>query len=124
MEQNTKRLLNYFKKHGGIARFSSIIKAGFHSDTLSALEKEGKIALLDLAAIITIKQIGHVIIDGDEVRIVNIEVGELAICRMSHAGICQAFHLRTEGGITVGSSKCRWCKGIVIWWQEDVMGVA
>jgi len=43
MEQNTKRMLNYFKKHGGIVRFSSIIKAGFHPDTLSALEKEGKI---------------------------------------------------------------------------------
>lgn len=43
MEQNTKKMLNYFKKHGGIVRFSSIIKAGFHSDTLSALEKEGRI---------------------------------------------------------------------------------
>ncbi len=43
MEQKTKRVLDYFKKHGGIVRFSSIIKAGFHPDTLSALEKEGKI---------------------------------------------------------------------------------
>lgn len=43
MEQKTERMLVYFKKHGGIARFSSIIKSGFHPDTLSALEKEGKI---------------------------------------------------------------------------------
>jgi predicted transcriptional regulator of viral defense system len=43
MEQKTKRVVDYFKKHGGIVRFSSIIKAGFHPDTLSALEKEGKI---------------------------------------------------------------------------------
>lgn len=43
MEQKTERMLGYFKKHGGIARFSSIIKSGFHPDTLSALEKEGKI---------------------------------------------------------------------------------
>jgi len=34
MEQKKKRMFDYFKKHGGIARFSSIIKAGFHSDTL------------------------------------------------------------------------------------------
>ena len=43
MEQKAERLLNYFKTHGGIARFSSIIKSEFHPDTLSALEKEGKI---------------------------------------------------------------------------------
>ena len=42
MEQNIKKMLNYFKKHGGVVRFSSIIKAGFHPDTLSALEKEGE----------------------------------------------------------------------------------
>jgi len=43
MEQKTERMLDYFKKHGGIARFSSIIKSGFHPDTLNVLEKEGKI---------------------------------------------------------------------------------
>jgi len=43
MEQKTKRVLDYFKKHGGIVRFSSIIKAGFHPDTLTALEQKGKI---------------------------------------------------------------------------------
>jgi predicted transcriptional regulator of viral defense system len=43
MEQKTKKMLGYFKKHGGIARFSSILKAGFHPDSLRALEKEGKI---------------------------------------------------------------------------------
>ncbi|GBD98115.1 hypothetical protein BMS3Abin07_00123 [bacterium BMS3Abin07] len=43
MEQKTKRMIDYFKKHDGIARFSSIIKAGFHPDTLRALEKKGKI---------------------------------------------------------------------------------
>ena len=43
MNQNTQKMLNYFKEYGGIARFSSIIKSGFHSDTLNALKKEGKI---------------------------------------------------------------------------------
>lgn len=43
MKQKTKKMLDYFKKHGGIARFYSIIKAGFHPDTLRALEKEGEI---------------------------------------------------------------------------------
>jgi predicted transcriptional regulator of viral defense system len=43
MEKNTEGMLNYFKKHGGVVRFSAIIKAGFHPDTLKVLEKEGKI---------------------------------------------------------------------------------
>jgi predicted transcriptional regulator of viral defense system len=43
MKQKTKQMLEYFKKHGGIIRFSSIIKAGFHPDTLGALEKQGEI---------------------------------------------------------------------------------
>ncbi len=43
MKQNNQRMLNYFKTHSGTARFSSIIKSGFHSDTLYSLEKEGKI---------------------------------------------------------------------------------
>jgi predicted transcriptional regulator of viral defense system len=43
MEQKTNRILDYFKEHNGIARFSSIIKAGFHPDMIKMLEKEGKI---------------------------------------------------------------------------------
>lgn len=43
MKQNTERMFSYFKNHNGIVRFSSVIKSGFHSDTLKELEKEGKI---------------------------------------------------------------------------------
>lgn len=43
MEQKTKSMLDYFKKHGGIVRFSSLLNAGFHPDSLRALETEGKI---------------------------------------------------------------------------------
>lgn len=43
MEQNSKKMIDYFEKRGGIVRFSSLLKAGFHPDTLKALENEDKI---------------------------------------------------------------------------------
>jgi len=35
----TQALINFFREHGGIARFSAILKSGFHSDSLVSLEK-------------------------------------------------------------------------------------
>lgn len=43
MQARTQELMSFFQSHGGVARFSAILKAGFHSDSLSALEKEGKV---------------------------------------------------------------------------------
>ncbi|MBI4744601.1 MAG: type IV toxin-antitoxin system AbiEi family antitoxin domain-containing protein [Actinobacteria bacterium] len=43
MQNKTQKIINYFKTHSGIIRFSSIRNAGFHTDILRALEKEGKI---------------------------------------------------------------------------------
>jgi len=43
MEQKMTKILDYFKKNGGIIRFSSLLKAGFHPDSLRSLEKEGKV---------------------------------------------------------------------------------
>ena len=43
MQTRTQELINFFQRHGGVARFSTILKAGFHSDSLIALEKEGKV---------------------------------------------------------------------------------
>lgn len=43
MKNNTQKLINYFKNHSGIARFSSLFKAGFHPVLLIALIREGKI---------------------------------------------------------------------------------
>jgi predicted transcriptional regulator of viral defense system len=43
MNTKTAELLNYFQNHGGTARFSTVLKAGFHSDTLKALEKAEKL---------------------------------------------------------------------------------
>ncbi|MBU0650580.1 type IV toxin-antitoxin system AbiEi family antitoxin domain-containing protein, partial [bacterium] len=43
MNTKTELLIKFFEKHGGILRFSSILKAGFHRDTISFLEKEGEI---------------------------------------------------------------------------------
>lgn len=42
MQNKMKKIISYFKTHGGVVRFSSLQKAGFHSDILYALEKDGK----------------------------------------------------------------------------------
>ncbi len=43
MKPKTDKILVYFQSHGGIVRFSSIRKAGFHPDALKSLEKENKV---------------------------------------------------------------------------------
>ncbi len=35
--------MNFFQNHGRVVRFSAILKAGFHPDSLMVLEKEGKV---------------------------------------------------------------------------------
>jgi len=39
----TQELINFFQSNGGIAHFSAILRAGFHSDSLTILEKEKKV---------------------------------------------------------------------------------
>ncbi|MDP3980562.1 MAG: transcriptional regulator [Chlamydiota bacterium] len=43
MSPRTQELIHYFKKHGGILRFADILKAGFHPDSLAAIEKAGEV---------------------------------------------------------------------------------
>lgn len=43
MRKNKSGIINFLKGNGGVARFSAIIKAGFHPDSLIALEKEKRI---------------------------------------------------------------------------------
>ncbi len=43
MKPNKVRLINFVKKNGGIVRFSSLLKEGFHPDDLHFLENESKI---------------------------------------------------------------------------------
>lgn len=43
MKSKNRELINFFKKHNGTARFSTILKAGFHPDSLVYLEKAGKV---------------------------------------------------------------------------------
>ena len=43
MQSRTQALINFFRKHGGIVRFSTILKSGFHPDSLVMLEKGRKI---------------------------------------------------------------------------------
>jgi len=46
MSDKIKILESFFKKEGGIIRFSDILNAGFHPDTLIAMEKSSKIKKL------------------------------------------------------------------------------
>lgn len=44
MQARTQELMSFFQSYGGVARFSAILKVGFHPDSLlSALGKEGKV---------------------------------------------------------------------------------
>ena len=43
MEKKSQDMINYFKSHGGVVRFSSVLKAGFHPDSLKSLVKQGKV---------------------------------------------------------------------------------
>lgn len=37
MQKKTQKLINFFKGNGGMARFSALLKAGFHPDTVNLL---------------------------------------------------------------------------------------
>lgn len=43
MNKKTQDMIKYFKSHSGVVRFSSVLKAGFHPDSLNSLVKEGKV---------------------------------------------------------------------------------
>jgi predicted transcriptional regulator of viral defense system len=43
MRKKTDKLKAYFQSNGGTARFSGVMEAGFHPDSLKNLEKSGKV---------------------------------------------------------------------------------
>lgn len=43
MQSKTQQLINFFQSNGGTVRFSTIIKEGFHPDSLNILKKEKKV---------------------------------------------------------------------------------
>ncbi len=43
MAIKTEMLISFLKSNGGVGRFSVILKAGFHPDSLAVLEAEGKV---------------------------------------------------------------------------------
>jgi len=43
MPKRSQELIDFIKSNGGIASFSAILKAGFHPDSLIALEKKGRL---------------------------------------------------------------------------------
>ncbi len=48
MTRKSKALISFFRKQGGILRFSEVIEGGFHPDSLKALEKTGKVENIGL----------------------------------------------------------------------------
>ena len=43
MSTRTQELVSFLKDHGGVVRFTDILKAGFHPDSLISLEKEKEV---------------------------------------------------------------------------------
>lgn len=43
MQRKPQELINFFKNNGGIVRFSAMLKAGFHPDSLNTLVREKKV---------------------------------------------------------------------------------
>lgn len=43
MRNKKSGIISFFEKNGGIVRFSAIIKAGFHPDSLASLEREKRV---------------------------------------------------------------------------------
>jgi len=43
MSSRKQKLISFFQNHSGVVRFSAILKAGFHPDTLTILEEEKKV---------------------------------------------------------------------------------
>ena len=43
MQSKSQKLMGFFRKHGGVVRFSAVLEAGFHPDSLGALAKDHKI---------------------------------------------------------------------------------
>jgi len=43
MQKKKQELMKFFKINGGVVRFSAILKAGFHPDSLNILEREEKV---------------------------------------------------------------------------------
>lgn len=48
MVQRSKALISFFRKHGGILRFSEVIGDGFHPDSLKSLENAGEVENIGL----------------------------------------------------------------------------
>ncbi len=43
MKTRSQELINFSRNHGGVIRFSSILKASFHPDSLTTLEQDKKV---------------------------------------------------------------------------------
>ena len=80
MGPRTQELIHYFRKHGGVLRFTDILKAGFHPDSLTAIEKKGKVEKIarGLYRIVDYKPGSH-----PDLVIASLQAPKGAICLIS-----------------------------------------
>jgi len=89
MKTKKQELINFFKKNKGMIRFSSIIKAGFHSDTLSSLIKEGNVEKI---AIGLYRLTDYVLGSYPDLVVASLQVPRGIVCLIS----ALAFHEATD----------------------------
>ncbi len=80
MQRKTQELINFFQSNSGVVRFSAILKAGFHPDSLSTLVKEKKVEKIARGLYrLTNYDIG----DHPDVVIVSLQAPRGVICLLS-----------------------------------------
>ncbi len=80
MEKKTDQIIEYFKSYGGIVRFSSIRKAGFHPDLIKKNENKGKIEKIGRGLY---KLVGDNIGSHPDCLIASIQTSQGVICLVS-----------------------------------------
>lgn len=74
------RIIEYFKNHGGVARFSSIREAGFHPDLIKKTEKEKKIEKIGKGLY---RLVGDTIGPYSDYAIASLQASKGVICLLS-----------------------------------------
>lgn len=89
MHPKSKSLTDFFQEHGGVARFSAMLKAGFHADSLASLEKEGKVEKIGRGLY---RLIDHSIEDQPDLVMATLQAPRGVICLIT----ALAFHEATD----------------------------
>lgn len=89
MKKKSQELINYFKSHGGVVRFSSVLKAGFHPDSLRSLVKEGKAEKMARGLY---RLSGHEFASHPDLVTVSLQAPRGVICLLSALAFHEATH--------------------------------